>query len=295
MNAVSFDRRRYRSIWISDVHLGTRGCQADLLLDFLKQTESEYLYLVGDIIDGWRLKKSWYWRQAHNDVVQKLLRKARKGTRLIYIPGNHDENFRDFAGHRFGRVAVLNQAHHVTADGKRLLVLHGDQFDGVVKYAKWLAFVGDGAYTMALSMNYWFNMLRRRLGFPYWSLSAYLKHKVKNAVEYISRFEDAVVAEARRRGADGVICGHIHNAEIRDFDGLLYGNCGDWVESCTALVEHADGRLEILRWADISQADLLAGSTASRPRSDAVPALNRVRLWLRALKSEAGPEGAGPA
>jgi len=292
MNAVYFDKRRFRSIWISDVHLGTRGCQAKMLLDFLKNTESEYLYLVGDIIDGWRLKKTWYWRQAHNDVVQKLLRKARKGTRLIYIPGNHDENFRDFAGHRFGRVAVLNQARHVTADGRRLLVLHGDQFDGVVKYAKWLAFVGDGAYTAALSMNYWFNLLRRKMGFSYWSLSAYLKHKVKNAVEYISRFEDAVVEEARRRGVDGVVCGHIHNAEIRDFDGLVYHNCGDWVESCTALVEHADGTMEILRWAGLSQADMLDSAASAR----ATPVLAEVGLRARALLRPAkatDPEEAG--
>ncbi|MCB2100128.1 MAG: UDP-2,3-diacylglucosamine diphosphatase [Rhodobacterales bacterium] len=251
MNAAAFENRRFRAIWISDVHLGTRGCQAEMLLDFLKHTESDYLYLVGDIIDGWRMKRAWYWKQTHNDVVQKLLRKARKGTRLIYIPGNHDENFRDFCGHRFGNMAVLCQARHTTADGRRFLVLHGDQFDGVIKYAKWLAFLGDGAYNLALSLNNGFNWLRRKLGFSYWSLSAYLKHKVKNAVEYISRFEDAVVAEARRQGVDGVICGHIHSAEIRTFDDLLYCNDGDWVESCTALVEHADGRLEILRWAEL--------------------------------------------
>lgn len=251
MNAINAPRLRYRSIWISDIHLGTRGCNADLLLDFLRSTESDYLYLVGDIVDIWRMRKTWYWRQEHNDVIQKILRKARKGTRVIYIPGNHDEAFRDFTNHRFGRVAVLSQATHITADGKRFLVLHGDQFDGIVKYAKWLAFVGDNAYNFALRLNIWFNELRRFLGFPYWSLSAYLKHKVKNAVEYISNYEKAVVAEARRRGADGVICGHIHWAEIRDFDGIVYGNDGDWVESCTALVEHHDGRLEILRWAEM--------------------------------------------
>ena len=251
MNALTDTSFRFRAIWISDTHLGTRGCNAELLLDFLRKTESDYLYLVDDIIDVWRLRRAWYWRQTHNDVIQKILRKARKGTRVIYIPGNHDESFRDLAGHRFGRVAVLPEAMHPAADGKRYLVLHGDKFDGVVKYAKWLAFVGDHAYNAALALNLWFNRARRRLGFPYWSLSAYLKHKVKNAVEYISRYEEAVAAEARRRGADGVICGHVHTAEIRPLDGVLYCNDGDWVESCTALVEHRDGKLEILRWAEM--------------------------------------------
>lgn len=253
---------RFRSIWISDIHLGTRGCNAELLLDFLRSTESDYLYLVGDIIDIWRMRKTWYWRQAHNDVIQKILRKARKGTRVIYIPGNHDEYFREFARHRFGRVAVLSEAVHMMANGRRFLVIHGDQFDGVVKYAKWLAFVGDSAYNAALRVNYWLNVVRRRLGFSYWSLSAYLKHRVKNAVEFICRYESAVVAEARRRGVDGVICGHIHFAEIRDMDGLIYCNDGDWVESCTALVEHLDGQLEILRWTEAG------GVTASAQRSD---------------------------
>jgi UDP-2,3-diacylglucosamine pyrophosphatase LpxH len=248
MNAIDRPTHRYRSIFISDIHLGTRGCNAEMLLDFLRRTESDYLYLIGDIVDIWRMRKAWYWHQSHNDVIQKVLRKARKGTRVIYVPGNHDEAFRDFSPHRFGRVAVLNEAVHVGADGRRFLVIHGDAFDGIVRYAKWLAFVGDSAYNLALTFNTWFNLARRRLGFPYWSLSAYLKHKVKNAVEYISSFETAVVAEARRRGADGIICGHIHTAEIRDIDGILYCNDGDWVESCTALVEHDDGSFEILRW-----------------------------------------------
>jgi UDP-2,3-diacylglucosamine pyrophosphatase LpxH len=222
-----------------------------MLLDFLRYTDSKYLYLVGDIIDGWRMKRSWYWNQSHNDVIQKLLRKARKGTRLVYVPGNHDENFRDFTPHRFGNVAVVRETVHTTADGRRFLVLHGDEFDGVVLYAKWLAFLGDHAYNFALFLNRWFNKLRRWMGFPYWSLSQFLKHKVKNAVKYISNFEEAVVEEARRRGVDGVICGHIHTAEMRDFDGVLYCNDGDWVESCTALVEHLDGRLEIIEWAKL--------------------------------------------
>ncbi len=251
MHVIARSTDRFRAIWISDIHLGTRGCNADILMDFLRRTESDYLYLVGDIIDVWRMRNNWYWPQTHNDIIQKVMRKARKGTRVIYVPGNHDESFRDFAPRRFGRVAILPQAYHVTADGRRFLVLHGDQFDGIVKHARWLAIVGDRAYNVALSLNIWFNYLRRKLGFSYWSLSAFLKHKVKNAVEFICRFEQAVVAEARRQGADGVIAGHIHTAEIREIDGILYCNDGDWVESCTALVEHHDGTMEILRWAEM--------------------------------------------
>jgi UDP-2,3-diacylglucosamine pyrophosphatase LpxH len=239
---------RYRSIWISDIHLGTRGCKADLLLDFLRHTESEYLYLVGDIVDCWRLRRSWYWTQSHNDVVQKLLRKARKGTRVYFVPGNHDEPFRDYVDLQFGGITVLNEAVHEMADGKRFLILHGDAFDGIVRYAKWLAFLGDRAYNAMITINHRYNQLRHLLGYDYWSLSAYLKHKVKNAVEYISNFELAVAEEAKRRGVDGVICGHIHKAEIRNIDDILYCNDGDWVESCTALVEHRDGRLEIIDW-----------------------------------------------
>jgi UDP-2,3-diacylglucosamine pyrophosphatase LpxH len=242
--------RRFRTIWISDVHLGTRGCKAGFLLDFLKRTESENLYLVGDIVDGWRLRRSWYWNQLHNDVVQKLLRKARKGTKVVYVPGNHDEMLRDYLDLHFGGIFVTGETMHVTADGRRLLILHGDAFDGVVRYARWLAFLGDRAYNFALIVNHWFNKARLALGYPYWSLSAFLKHKVKNAVNYIGDYESAVAAEARRRGADGVVCGHIHKAEIRPIDGILYCNDGDWVESCTALVEHFDGKLEILHWAD---------------------------------------------
>ena len=274
MNAPTSDVLNFRSIWISDIHLGTRGSQTDLLLDFLKNTESKYLYLVGDIVDGWRMKRSWYWTQSHNDVVQKLLRKARKGTRLVYVPGNHDENFRDFAGRRFGHVVVLREAIHRTADGRRFLVVHGDEFDGVVLYAKWLASLGDSAYTVALTMNQWLNGIRRKFGLPYWSLSAFLKHKVKNAVQYISCYEDAVVAYARRRNVDGVICGHIHTAELREIDGITYCNDGDWVESCTALVEHFDGRLEILHWAKMRGSTYLE-QTPWTSSSSAMPGIHR--------------------
>ena len=238
----------YRSIWLSDIHLGARGCNADLLLDFLRTTRCEYLYLVGDIIDGWQLRRGWFWPQAHNDVIQKLLRKARKGTRVIYVPGNHDDFARDFIGNSFGNIEVVEDPIHETADGRRLLVMHGDAFDGVMRCARWLAVLGDHAYTVALELNRWFNQLRRRLGYPYWSLSAYLKLKVKNAVRYIGDYEGAVLEAARARQVDGIVCGHIHHAELREQDGCLYANCGDWVESCTALVEHADGRLEIVHW-----------------------------------------------
>ena len=241
--------RRYRSVFISDVHLGTRGCQAELLLDFIRNLECDSLYLVGDIIDGWKIKTGWYWPQAHNDVVQKLLRLARKGVSVIYVPGNHDEVIRDFCGVHFGGVVVARDAIHETADGRRFLVTHGDEFDAVVQHARWLAFLGDWAYRMVLAANTLINRAGRRLGFGYWSFSAFAKTKVKKALQFIENFEQAVAGEARRRGVDGVICGHIHKAEMRDIDGIAYINDGDWVESCTALVEHPDGRLEILEWA----------------------------------------------
>jgi UDP-2,3-diacylglucosamine pyrophosphatase LpxH len=242
--------RRYRTIWVSDLHLGTRGCKAELLLDFLRNTESERLYLVGDIIDGWRLQRSWYWAPSHNDVIRQVLRKARLGTRVYYIPGNHDEWLRDYVDLQVGGVVVMREAVHVTADGRELLVLHGDDFDGVVRYARWLAHLGDWAYDLTLRLNHVFNLVRRRLGYPYWSLSAYLKFKVKNAVQFISDFAEAIADEARQRQLDGIVCGHIHHAEIRDLGGILYCNDGDWVESCTALVEHFDGALEIIRWVE---------------------------------------------
>jgi UDP-2,3-diacylglucosamine pyrophosphatase LpxH len=241
---------RYRTVWISDTHLGTRGCKAEFLLDFLQHTECETLYLVGDIIDGWRLKKSWYWTATQNDVVQEVLRKARKGCQVVYVPGNHDEVLRDYTNLFFGGVLVKDEAIHKGADGRSYLIIHGDKFDSVVKYAKWLAYLGDWAYTILLSTNHYFNQVRRWLNLPYWSLSAFLKQKVKNAVEFISKFEEAVAHEAKQRGVDGVICGHIHHAEMREINGILYCNDGDWVESCTALVEHANGRMEIIQWTD---------------------------------------------
>jgi UDP-2,3-diacylglucosamine pyrophosphatase LpxH len=241
-------QHRYRTIWLSDIHLGSSGCQAPYLLDFLRHNESEYLYLVGDIIDGWQLRKGWYWPQAHNDVVQKILRKARKGTQVVYIPGNHDEAARQFCDLAFGDIHVRGEAFHTTLAGKRLWITHGDLFDGVIQHAKWLAYLGDSLYTLILLLNRWFNRVRNRLGFQYWSLSQYLKHQVKNAVNFISKFEHVMTDEARRRGCDGVVCGHIHKAEIRDIDGVLYCNDGDWVESLSALVETFEGELKVIYW-----------------------------------------------
>jgi UDP-2,3-diacylglucosamine pyrophosphatase LpxH len=238
----------FRSIWISDIHLGTRGCQAGVLLDFLKHTSSDYLYLVGDIVDGWHLRKRWYWPQTHNDVVQKILRRAKHGARVVFIAGNHDEFARGFCGLHFGGVFVTNEIVHETADGKRLLILHGDQFDAVMGCACWLAHLGDAAYDFALWLNRVFNFARQKLGLPYWSLSAWLKHKVKNAVDHISAFEHFVAESARHNKADGVICGHIHHAQMRMIGDVLYCNDGDWVESCTALVEDMQGNLSLIYW-----------------------------------------------
>jgi UDP-2,3-diacylglucosamine pyrophosphatase LpxH len=247
------DPIRFRTIWISDVHLGTTGCQAARLLEFLRATESDTLYLVGDIIDGWQLKRRWYWDQVHNNVVQTVLKKARKGTEVIFVPGNHDEAVRQFIDLDFGGIRIRDELVHTTAQGKRMLVLHGDRFDGVIACAKWLAYVGDSLYTVILKFNQWFNGWRARAGLPYWSLSQYLKLKVKNAVNYISSFEDALAAEAQKKGLDGVICGHIHKPEIRDINGITYCNDGDWVESLSALVEEASGELRLVTWQEIMQ------------------------------------------
>ncbi|CAG9244602.1 Ser/Thr protein phosphatase family protein, UDP-2,3-diacylglucosamine hydrolase homolog [Burkholderia diffusa] len=255
---------RYRTIWLSDIHLGSSGCQAPYLLDFLRHNDSEYLYLVGDIIDGWQLKKGWYWPQAHNDVVQKVLRKARKGTQVVYIPGNHDEGARQFCDLAFGDIQVRGEAFHTTLAGKRLWIVHGDLFDGVIQHAKWLAYLGDTLYTLILVLNRWFNRIRSRLGFQYWSLSQYLKHQVKNAVNFISQFETVMTDEARRRGCDGVVCGHIHKAEIRDIDGVLYCNDGDWVESLSALVETMEGELKIIYWTAMRAAPSAAPSRKAK-------------------------------
>ncbi len=246
---------RFRSVFISDVHLGTRGARCDFLADFLRRMSCEHLFLVGDIVDGWKLKKSWHWDAAHDEVLRLILSHARRGAAVTYIPGNHDEMFRAWLGLEFevGGIKLRAQAEHVTADGKRILVMHGDEFDSVVRYAKFLAYLGDWAYRVALEANTAFNALRRRLGYSYWSLSAWLKRQVKEAVKAIDRFETAMADEARERGFDGVVCGHIHHAEMREVHGVRYMNDGDWVESCTALVEHHDGRFELLEWAALNE------------------------------------------
>lgn len=241
----------FRTLFLSDFHLGMRGVQAEFLLDFLDVHDAETIYLIGDIVDGWRLRRNWYWPQSHNDVVQKLLGKARKGTRIVYIPGNHDEMLREYCGNNFGAVELKKNDIHELADGRRFLIMHGDEFDVVVRHARWLALLGDWAYRVTIAFNVQVNRVRRRLGFQYWSLSAWAKVKVKNAVNYIGEFESALSAEASRHGVDGVICGHIHHpADMTMPSGIHYINTGDWVESCTAVVEHPDGRLEVVRWAD---------------------------------------------
>lgn len=247
----------HKTLFLSDIHLGSKGCQAELLIDFLRQHEAEKIYLVGDIVDGWRLKRGWYWPQPHNDVVQKLLRKARKGTEIIYVPGNHDEFLRGFFGSHFGGVEVRDRDMHETADGRTLLIIHGDQFDVVVRHAKWLAHLGDWAYVTALAINTWVNRIRRTIGLPYWSLSKWAKMKVKDAVNFIGEFERALAREANEVGADGVVCGHIHHAVIAEREGIQYINTGDWVESCTAIVEAHDGTLSLIDWAEVNRTRML--------------------------------------
>ncbi len=231
---------------MSDLHLGTRGSDADGVLDFLRENDFETLYLVGDLLDFWSLKRQHYWPQSHNDVIQKILRKARKGARVIYIPGNHDEFSADFRG-VYGNVLVLARDAHVTADGRRLLVMHGHEFDTVVQHARWLAVLGDIGYSLLLKANRPLNAIRRWCGYEYWSLSAYIKSRVKNAVNFIGKFETVLARYAAMHKADGIVCGHIHSPAIKQLDSVTYYNCGDWVESSTALVEHHDGRIELLR------------------------------------------------
>lgn len=248
------ERTRYRTIWISDVHLGTRGCNAEMLIDFLDHVDSDTMYLVGDIVDGWRLQRKFYWPAAHSDVVWRLLKRAGRGTRMIFIPGNHDEGFRQFCGLDLGGIAIRRNHIHDTVDGRRLLVLHGDEFDAITLAHRWLAHVGDHAYSLLMAANRFVNAARRVFGMPYWSLSKHAKARVKNAVAFISRFEEIVAEAAGARGVDGVVCGHIHTAEMREIDGIAYYNDGDWVESATALVEHFDGRMEILHWSEVMAA-----------------------------------------
>jgi UDP-2,3-diacylglucosamine pyrophosphatase LpxH len=290
LDRVTEVSRQVRTMFLSDIHLGSKGCQAELLLDFLRRYEAETIYLVGDIVDGWQLRSGWYWPQAHNDVVQKLLRKARKGTRVIYIPGNHDEFLRDYYGTHFGGIEVVEDALHMGANGKRYLVIHGDLFDVVIRHARWLALLGDKAYEAAIWLNTKFNAVRRALGLTYWSLSQWAKLRVKNAVNFIGEYEQALAGEAQRRGVDGVICGHIHHPVIRDAQGFSYINCGDWVESCTAVVEHFDGRLEIVKW---------TANGCHPDAADLAPAMLSGRAlspqWQQAAENSLHPEGGANA
>lgn len=255
---------RHRAIFLSDVHLGTRASRAGDLLEFLRLNDADTIYLVGDIIDFWRVRRGPVWPQAHNDVLQKLMRKVRKGTRLIYIPGNHDEGLRDFCGAQFGGIEIVQNCVHETATGQRLLVMHGDEYDVVVRYARWLALLGDQSYELALACNGPLNWARRHLGLGYWSLSAYLKLRVKQAVNFIGEFEHALAEEARRREVDGVVCGHIHHAADRMIGGIRYLNCGDWVESCTALVEGDCGTIRLIRWHEGREAISRQGAPPAR-------------------------------
>ena len=245
---------RYRTIWISDTHLGSKECRGEYLLNFINSIECEHLYLLGDIIDIWSYKKNKYWPQIHTDIIRSILDKARNGTRVSYIPGNHDELIKDYTGSMFGDVEILDRHIHETADGKKLLLLHGDEFDHLIQYSKLLCKLGDWSYSGLLKINQIVNFARRRMGIPYWSFSSYLKKRVKSAREHIERFECIVTAEAKHHMVDGVVCGHIHHAELRMRDDILYCNDGDWVESCTAMVEHHDGKLEIIHWTEQKQA-----------------------------------------
>jgi UDP-2,3-diacylglucosamine pyrophosphatase LpxH len=242
-------RPRVRSIFLSDIHLGTRACQAGRLLSFLREYDSETLYLVGDIIDFWAMSRGIHWSREQNTFVQKVLKRARHGSRVIFVPGNHDEALREYVGTSFGDIELVKETVHEAADGKRYAVLHGDEFDQVTRYHRWVAVLGDVAYNTLVSINTWLSLVRRTLGISgYWSLAGYAKRKVKGAVSFIFDFEDSVMHGVRERGLDGVICGHIHSAALRDIDGLTYMNCGDWVDSCTAIVEHHDGRMELIDW-----------------------------------------------
>jgi UDP-2,3-diacylglucosamine pyrophosphatase LpxH len=241
---------RLRCAFISDVHLGTKGCRADLLLEFLEAVELDTLILVGDIVDLRSMARSFYWPQEHIDVLRALLGKARRGTRVIYVPGNHDEVFRELAGSVFGQLEIHREYVHETADGRRLLVLHGDEFDSVVKCSRWLTSLGIWVYDLLLRLNRYVNLVRRAFGLPYWSLAACVKSRVRNAVEYIDKFEQAAAFAARRSDVDGVVCGHIHRAKLASMEGALYCNDGDWVESCTSLVENLNGHLSLWNWVE---------------------------------------------
>ena len=239
---------KYKTVFISDLHLGTRMSQAKKVLDFIKTFECEKLYLVGDIIDGWALHKNFYWPQIHNDVIQKLMRMARKGTEVIYIPGNHDEFLRSFGDYEFGNIKLLNKDIHTSTNGKKYLVLHGDQFDVVIEHAKWLSHLGSWAYDVSIVLNVYINYFKKLFNLKPWSISSWLKYKVKKAVNFIGNYENTLSDYAKSNKCDGIICGHIHHPNMRDISGISYLNCGDWVETCSAIVEHQDGTMEVILW-----------------------------------------------
>lgn len=290
---------RYRTVFVSDLHLGSGGCRAAELASFLKRLDCDRLYLIGDVIDMWRLRQRWYWPSKHNRVIDRLLKLARKGTRVVYIPGNHDEHVRRYAGLHFGGVEIALHAEHRTADGRRLFITHGDQFDLVVKHARLLSMLGGWAYDVLVVMNSRVNWVRERLGLRYWSLARFLKMKVKGAVNYIAKFEEALIAEAQRKGFDGVVCGHIHKAEIRragetlgdgePVAGIDYFNCGDWVESCTALVEHADGTMELID--GIAAVERLKAAKRARVEAGRSPVVEQPAAPLAAVHSPSPDDG----
>ena len=273
--------KTYRSIFVSDVHLGTKDCQADKLNNFLKHNSCDTLYLVGDIIDAWKIQQNkWRWKQSHTNVVRRVLGHAKRGTRVVFIAGNHDEFLRPMIpyGFSFGLIEIHNQTEHIGADGKHYLVVHGDLFDGITRLAPWIAFLGDKAYDFILTLNNKFNWIRRRLGFGYFSLSRYLKYKVKKAVDFVFKFEENLANYCKKRGFDGVICGHIHHAEIKEINGVMYMNDGDWVESCTALVEHWDGRWEIVTWTKEKDRVDINTNSSSREQSSGRSGKNRASI-----------------
>lgn len=252
-----------RSVFISDVHLGTRACQAERLIDFLREYPAKHLFLVGDIIDFWSMSRGIHWSRAQNTVVQKVLRRARHDEQVVLVPGNHDEALRDYCEAVFGDIKLAREYIHETADGRRFLLIHGDDFDQVTRHHRWVAVLGDVAYNLLVRANGWLSWARRLLGIAgYWSLAGYAKRRVKTALQFIFDFEDSVIRHVRERGLDGVICGHIHWAALKEVDGLVYANCGDWVDSCTALVEHEDGRLELVHWGAPSRARSTLSMTA---------------------------------
>lgn len=248
MEALSFEGEIHcKTLWISDVHLGSADCKAEQLLQLLDRVRCERLYLVGDIVDIWAMSRRVFWPESHNLVLRKLLNKSRAGVEIIYIPGNHDANFREFCGSQFGHVVIKRKHVHVTPDGRRLLVTHGDELDHAVRFSRLNRLVGDWAYNAMMSVNRWVNRIRDRLGLPYWSLSGWVKNHVAQADAAIQAYQVAAVTMVREKGYDGIICGHLHHPVIQQYEDILYCNDGDWVENCTALLEDEGGQLKLLR------------------------------------------------